>query len=58
MVEDEKFRAAWAETSQSPPGGGVEERLQEELAGIDAQMAAEYPNVKSTESRVQRCVCV
>lgn len=52
MAADQKYRAACAEAN--PSVGGAEERLLEELASIHAQVAAEEPEVKSAESRVQR----
>eukprot|EP00752_Nemacystus_decipiens_P016305 g14581.t1 len=54
MAADEKYRAACAAASQIPSVGGAEERLLEELATIQAQVAAEEPKVKSAESRVER----
>ncbi|CAM9413991.1 unnamed protein product, partial [Ectocarpus sp. 8 AP-2014] len=55
--EDNKFRDAWAEASQAALGGGgvgVEERLLEELASLQAQKAAELLDVDSTESNNKR----
>lgn len=54
MAADQKYRAACAEASQNPLIGGAEERLLEELASIHALVAAEEPEIKSAESRVQR----
>lgn len=59
MAADQKYRAACAEAARASQAtsssvGGAEERLQEELASIHAQVAAEESEVKSTESRVQR----
>eukprot|EP00903_Cladosiphon_okamuranus_P005581 g5554.t1 len=54
MAADQKYRAACAEATQNPSIGGAEERLVEELASIHAQVAAEEPEIKSTESRVER----
>ncbi|CAN0228043.1 unnamed protein product [Ectocarpus sp. 12 AP-2014] len=56
-AEDNKFRDAWAEANQAALGGGgvgVEERLLEELASLQAQKAAELPDVDSIESNNKR----
>lgn len=54
LAEDTRLRAACTEASQSPPGGGVEERLQMELSDILAQKSTMQSEVNSVESRVRR----